>query len=123
MKITDISIKRTAKSQPSIQKSTDPDWQDVAKSEFSIGHSDWSRAGYSIQAGAFLIKDNAIKMASILGKKGYSADIVNFNDAKGRVWHTVRIGDYSSRRVAKQHANDLSSKVGLDSIVRPVNQF
>jgi hypothetical protein len=75
-KKTEPSINETAKRQLSVQKSTDVDWQDVGKSESSIGFSDWSKAAYSVQVGAFLYKENAIKMASILGKKGYSANIV-----------------------------------------------
>ncbi len=122
-KKTEPSINKTAKSQLSVQKSTDADGQDVGKSESPIGFSNWSKAAYSIQVGAFLYKENAIKMASILGKKGYSANIVKFNDAKGRVWHTVRIGEYASRRVAKKHAEYFSSKQRLDSTVRPIGRF
>jgi type II secretory pathway predicted ATPase ExeA len=122
-KTTEPSIKKTAESQLSVKKSTDVNPKDGGKSESSIGFSNWSKAAYSIQVGAFLYKDNAIKMASILGKKGYSANIVIFNDTKGRVWHTVRIGEYASRSVAKKHARDFSSKQGLDSTVRPIGRF
>jgi type II secretory pathway predicted ATPase ExeA/cell division septation protein DedD len=117
------SKKKTSKSQLSIQKSTDVYMRDIGKSESSLGLSNGSKAAYSIQVGAFLNKDNAIKMASILTNKGYSANIVKFNDAKGRVWHTVRIGEYASRRVAKKHAKDFSSKQKLDSTVRPIGRF
>jgi cell division septation protein DedD len=122
-KRTEASIKKTANSPISVQKSTGEDRQDFGKSESSIGLSNWSKAAYSIQVGAFLNKDNAMEMASILRKKGYSANIAKFNDEKGRVWHTVRIGEYASRRVAKKHARDFSSKQGLDSIVRPIGRF
>jgi len=122
-KNTEPSIKKAASSRISVQKSTGEDRQDLEKSESSIGFSNWSKAAYSIQVGAFLNKDNAIRMASILGKKGYSANIVKFNDEKGRVWHTVRIGEYASRRVAKKHAKDFSSRQGLDSTVRPIGRF
>jgi cell division septation protein DedD len=97
--------------------------QDAGKSEFHISFSSLPKASFSIQVGAFLQKDNAIKMASILGKKGYSASIVKFNDTKGRVWHTVRIGEYASRSVARKHARDFSSEQGLDSTVRPIGRF
>ena len=122
-KNTEPSINKTVKSQISVQKSTDVDRQDAGKSESSIGFSNWSKAAYSIQVGAFLYGDNATKMAGTLGKKGYSANIVKFNDVKGRVWHTVRIGEYASWRVAKKHAKDFSSKQELDSIVRPIGRF
>ena len=122
-KKTDVSIKKTANSQISVQKSTGDDRQDAGKSESSIGLPHWSKAAYSIQVGAFLKKDNAMKMAGTLEKKGYSASVVKFNDKKGRIWHTVRIGEYGSQIVAEKHARDFSSKQGLDSIVRPIGRF
>jgi septal ring-binding cell division protein DamX len=122
-KKTEPSTNKTTKSQIFVQKSNDVVRQDVGRSESSIGFSNWSKAAYSIQVGAFLNKDNAIKMATILEKKGYSANIVKFNDAKGRVWHTVRIGKYASWRAANKHAKDFSSKQRLDSIVRPIGRF
>jgi type II secretory pathway predicted ATPase ExeA/cell division septation protein DedD len=122
-KRTEASINKTANSPISVQKSTGENRQDAGKSESSIAPPNWSKTPYSIQVGAFLNKDNAMKMASILGKKGYSANIVNFNDKKGRIWHTVRIGEYASRSVAQKHARDLISKQGLNSIVRPIDRF
>jgi type II secretory pathway predicted ATPase ExeA/cell division septation protein DedD len=120
---TDVSIKKTANSQISVQKSIGEDRQDAGKSESPIGVPHWSKAAYAIQVGAFLNKDNAMKMASILEKKGYSASVVKFNDKKGRIWHTVRIGEYGSQIAAEKHARDFSSKQGLDSIVRPTGRF
>ena len=117
------SIKKPAESQVSVQKSTVVSRQGVGKSESTISFSSLPKASYSIQVGAFLHKDNAIKMVVILRREGYSANIVNFNDAKGRVWYTVRIGEYASLRVANKHAKDFSSKQKLDSIVRPIGRF
>ena len=122
-KRAEASINKTANSPISAQKSTGEDRQDAGKSKSSIVPPNWSKTPYSIQVGAFLNKDNAMKMAGILGKKGYSANIVNFNDEKGRIWHTVRIGEYASRSVAQKHARDLISKQGLNSIVRPIDRF
>lgn len=120
---TEVSIKKTANSQISVQNSTRDNRQDAGESESSIGVPQRSKAAYAIQVGAFLNKDNAMKMASILGKKGYSASVVKFNDKKGRIWHTVRIGEYGSQIAAEKHARDFSSKQGLDSIVRPTGRF
>ena len=122
-KITEPSANMTTESQISAQKSNDVVRQDVGRSESTIGSTNWSNAAYSIQVGAFIHKDNAIKMVVILRREGYSANIVNFNDAKGRVWHTVRIGKYASLRVANKHAKDFSSKQKFDSIVRPIGRF
>jgi type II secretory pathway predicted ATPase ExeA/cell division septation protein DedD len=122
-KETEASINKTDNSPISVQKSTRADRQDAGKSGASSRLPNRSEAAYAIQVGAFLKKANAMKLASILGKKGYSANIVNFNDEKGRVWHTVRIGEYGSQGLAEKHARDFSSEQGLDSIVRPIDRF
>jgi type II secretory pathway predicted ATPase ExeA len=78
---------------------------------------------HSVKVGAFLIKENAERIARILKKKGYNASIVRLTNSKGKVWHTVRIGDYPSREIAKQHADAFSAKEQRESAVVPVNKL
>ena len=78
---------------------------------------------YSIQVGAFLVSKNAQEKMKTLIEKGYAAHIVNFEDLEGRYWHTVRIGNYPSRELAKEDANILISEYDLEAIVLPVNKF
>jgi cell division protein FtsN len=78
---------------------------------------------HSVQVGAFLIKKNAERITSILIKKGYEARIVIFNDSKKRVWHTVRIGDYPSREIAKEYADAFTAKETRESAVVPVDKL
>ena len=82
-----------------------------------------SKMTHSVQVGAFLIKKNAERIASILIKKGYDARIVIFNDSKKRVWHTVRIGDYPSREIAKEYADAFTAKETRESAVVPVDKL
>jgi type II secretory pathway predicted ATPase ExeA len=82
-----------------------------------------SKMTHSVQVGAFLIKKNAERITSILRKKGYDARIVIFNDSKKRVWHTVRIGDYPSREIAKEYADAFTAKETRESAVVPVDKL
>ena len=78
---------------------------------------------HSVQVGAFLIKTNAEMIKTILRKKGYDARIVIFNDSKKRVWHTVRIGDYPSREIAREYADAFTVKEKRESAVVPVDNL
>jgi type II secretory pathway predicted ATPase ExeA len=78
---------------------------------------------HSVQVGAFLIKKNAEMIKSILRKRGYDANIVIFNDSKKRVWHTVRIGDYPSREIAREYADAFTAKEKRESAVVPVDNL
>ena len=82
-----------------------------------------SQMTHSVQVGAFLIKKNAERITGILRKKGYDARIVIFNDSKMRVWHTVRIGDYPSREIAKEYADAFTAKESQESAVVPVDKL
>jgi cell division protein FtsN len=82
-----------------------------------------SKMTHSVQVGAFLIKKNAERITSILRKKGYDARIVIFNDSKKRVWHTVRIGDYPSREIAKEYADAFTAKEKRESAVVPADNL
>lgn len=82
-----------------------------------------SKMTHSIQVGAFLIKKNAEMITSKLRKKGYDARMVIFNDSKKRIWHTVRIGDYPSREIAREYADAFTAKEKRESAVVPVDNL
>jgi type II secretory pathway predicted ATPase ExeA len=82
-----------------------------------------SKMTHSVQVGAFLIKKNAERITGSLRKKGYDARIVIFNDSKKRVWHTVRIGDYPTREIAKAYADAFTAKEKRESAVVPVDNL
>ena len=68
---------------------------------------------FSVQAGAFLQKDNAAKMISLLERKGFSPYISEKVDSRKRVWHTVQVGQYATRSEAETAAKDISDKAGI----------
>jgi hypothetical protein len=78
---------------------------------------------YSIQAGAYLVLKNAKYMMNKLNEKGYAARIVKFDDDKGRTWHTVRIGNYTTSELAEGDAEILISEYDINSVVLPSNKF
>ncbi len=52
-------------------------------------------------------------------RKGYDVRLVVLKDAKGRVWHLVRIGSYDSAKAAKAAARTVSKKEKIKVSVRP----
>ena len=74
---------------------------------------------FTIQAGAFLSKENADERNRYLLEKGYDTRVVHFSDPKGRTWHTVRVGRYESLQAARQEAAALSAKEKIQTSVRP----
>ena len=74
---------------------------------------------FTIQIGAFLEQENAVKRKAILTRKGYHARLVVLKDAKGRMWHLVRIGSYDSEKAAKAAARTFSKKEKIKVSVRP----
>lgn len=78
---------------------------------------------YSNQVGAYLILKNAQGIMNRLNEKGYAARIVNFEDDEGRIWHTVRIGNYASSKLAEEDADILMTEAGINAVVLPSNKF
>ena len=74
---------------------------------------------YSMQVGAFLNVENAAALIEELNQKGYPAFEQEFMDSRGRTWHLVRIGEFTSRADANQAANEFKSKENLVVVVRP----
>jgi type II secretory pathway predicted ATPase ExeA len=104
------------------QKLSGVNRQKQFKSKFTVNQSRSIKVNYFVQVGAFLIKENAIKTVRKLINKGYLAKIVIFTDSKNQIWHTVRIGEYSSLKAAKKHATEFSNQEKMDSIVIPLRQ-
>jgi len=72
---------------------------------------------FSVQAGAFLQKDNATRMISLLKSKGFSPYISEKLDSGKRVWHTVQVGKYATRSEAKAAAKIISNEAGIATTV------
>jgi len=78
---------------------------------------------HSVQIGAYLLPENAQNEAAHLNAKGYPARIIKITDAKGRVWHMVRIGDHPNRLSAQAQADDFKRREQKQSVVRPFGLY
>jgi hypothetical protein len=78
---------------------------------------------HSVQAGAYLVPQNARQQADFFSARGYASKVIPFSDPKGKTWYLVRIGDYSSAEEAQAKADEFSRKEGVPSAVRPYGRF
>jgi general secretion pathway protein A len=81
------------------------------------------RMTHSVQIGAFLVPENARQLVARLAAKGVSAAIADLRDAQGRIWHTVRVGDFPSRQAAQAHADEFARREQMKVLVRPFGSF
>lgn len=100
----------------SVRGQNNPD-RDVYKMNSKLNHLN-KPITYSVQVGAFFIRNNAQIMMDSLKEKDYRARIDTFNDPKGRTWYTVRVGKYSSREIAQEKADSIITQEKMDAIVR-----
>jgi tetratricopeptide (TPR) repeat protein len=81
-----------------------------------------NQINYELQVGAFKVRDNAMTMEKKLEKKGYGARVIEFR--RGDItWYLVRTGAYSMREEAETPRKILKDDLGIDSVLRPFDQF
>jgi cell division septation protein DedD len=78
---------------------------------------------YSVQVGAFLVAMNAQQRVNQLKSKAYTPRIVTVTDPQGRIWFTVRIGDFPSFEQAQKLADEFTAREKKASVVRPYNLY
>ncbi|MEE8398266.1 MAG: SPOR domain-containing protein, partial [Desulfobacterales bacterium] len=78
---------------------------------------------YSLQVGAFSSKQFAESRKAILIEMGYKARLVQISDRTGKVWNTVRIGDYAGREDALEAAAAFSEREKMAIAVLPFGSF
>jgi|GEM_PF-2784871 len=72
---------------------------------------------YSIQAGAFLFKDNAEKRLSELKGKGYNAYIFETTDHLNRKWHAVKTADFTTLQKASSALAQFTRKENMPAVI------
>jgi len=95
----------------------------VTKLDLEIRLPQTAKMTYSVQVGAYRIKNNAIKRIELLKEKGYPGRILSVTDFAGKIWYTVRIGNFPSRESAHQHAVEFSAKEKMETAVRPYGKL
>ena len=76
---------------------------------------------YSVQVGAFLNDDNAVKFAQKLRGYDYPAYVFRYTDTEGNAWSAVRIGDFESLETAKAAAGEFEAKRDITAIVTKID--
>ncbi len=76
---------------------------------------------FSIQVGAFAIRDNADAHVDFFRGQGYEPYIVEVNNAENGVMYTVRIGRYSTREEAAWAASNFIEQEDMSAVVAPLN--
>jgi general secretion pathway protein A len=82
-----------------------------------------SKMTHSVQVGAFRNLNYAEKLVLQLKAKGYPVRIFQINDSKGRLWYTVRIGDYATREKAQAKADAFSAFENMQTAVVPFGKL
>jgi hypothetical protein len=96
---------------------------DQVEATTTVGSEPSAESTYSIQVGAFLVAMNAQQRANQLKRKGYAPRIMAVKDPQGRIWFTVRIGNFLSLEQAQKQADAFTAREKKASAVRPYNLY
>ena len=96
---------------------------DQVEAATAVGSEPSAELTYSVQVGAFLVAMNAQQRVNQLKSKAYTPRIVAVTDPQGRIWFTVRIGDFPSFEQAQKLADEFTAREKKASVVRPYNLY
>ena len=96
---------------------------DQVEATAAVGSEPSAELTYSVQVGAFLVAINAQQRVNQLKSKGYTPRIIAVTDPQGRIWFTVRIGDFQSLEQAQKQADEFTAREKKASVVRPYNLY
>jgi len=96
---------------------------DQVEATTAVGSEPSADLTYSVQVGAFLVAMNAQQRVNQLKSKGYTPRIIAVTDPQGRIWFTVRIGDFQSLKQAQKQADEFTAREKKASVVRPYNLY
>jgi cell division protein FtsN len=96
---------------------------DQVEATAAVGSEPSAESTYSVQVGAFLVAMNAQQRANQLERKGYAPRIMAVTDPQGRIWFTVRIGNFPTLEQAQKRADEFTAREKKASAVRPYNLY
>jgi cell division septation protein DedD len=82
-----------------------------------------SKAGYSVQIGAFQSEDAAQQLQQKFSGRGYSTYLFQGRDSAGQDWYAVRIGRFRELEPATRVAVTFTLKEKAPAHVRPIDQL
>jgi tetratricopeptide (TPR) repeat protein len=72
---------------------------------------------YSIQVGAFRVRENAERLTDLLQKTGYPSHLLSNESSSGTLWHFVLVGKYATLKNVEKAAADFSAKEKMPTSV------
>jgi cell division septation protein DedD len=78
---------------------------------------------FSVQCGAFQVRDKAQYLLKRLQSRGYPAFVFDTRDSNGRVWYTVRMGHYTSIKKARHDAALFTGREQMPTSIRADNEL
>lgn len=82
-----------------------------------------TKKAYSVQVGAFLVKENAERLAARLRQRGYNPYVKGLLDRLEKEWHTVRLRDFTDFEEALRLAETYRIQEGKLAIVTPLDSL
>jgi len=78
------------------------------------------RTGYTVLLSSFIVEENANEFAKKISKKGYDAFYFS-KEVKGKTWHGVGVGSFSSRSTAESLKKELKeNRLGRGSLISEI---
>ena len=81
-----------------------------------------AKSFYTIQVGAFRLKENADNKVVRMRQLGFHANIVEIMDAQRKHWFTVRFGRYDRRDQARKGMAEYKQKENHAAVILHVDQ-
>jgi cell division septation protein DedD len=78
---------------------------------------------YSVQVGAFLREENAVRFAQKLRGLDYPAYVFRYTDTEGNAWNAVRTGDFEDVESAKAAAAAFEARESISAIVTKIDSI
>ncbi|HPZ07283.1 MAG TPA: SPOR domain-containing protein [Candidatus Eremiobacteraeota bacterium] len=107
---TDSEIDKMINTTSNNNITTETEFDRVELNEEKSGEGNNSSYTYKVQAGFYVNKDNANKMADNLSNDGYDATVVQVTDDTGKTYYRVQAGAFNNKDNAKNLVQDLKNQ-------------
>ena len=73
---------------------------------------------YTVQVGAFLVKNNADKIIKRLSNKGYNARVFKSKTSDDKTLHIVRSGKFANKKEAQKLKKSIKDRMNINGIIK-----
>ncbi len=114
---------RMAAKKPPAPKSKSQELKSISLSDSSSQIETADGSSHEIQVGAFLGRENAVRMRERLIANGFDSRVLVLEDKKDRSWYLVRSGRYPDKDTAKKAIPQINQAMGVKSVARPFGDW